>query len=279
MKSPKKIFLFLLILASGFFCFKFWPNDLGEKQAIFGELKENFPEKQIKIALMGDIHLDFDNFSKALQIAKSKNVDFAVIMGDLTSLGEKGNLIEAKKRLDQSGLSYYVIPGNHDIWLGRKLKKDFFREVFGPSYQSFKKENYKFILVNNADGENGLDGTYNDNQKEQEKWLKQEVQECLSVDCFVFMHIPINHPNSLHIMGEENPLVASQAAELINLFVKYKVKQIYVGHLHYSSSYELQDLKTTVVGAITSKRNFQSPKFLIIELQKDLINREEIYLD
>jgi len=223
--------------------------------------------------------LDYDNLKKALQKTKDSQVNFIIITGDLTSLGEKENLIKVKKILDESEIEYYAVPGNHDIWWGRKFKQDIWGEVFGKSYQSFKKSNQKFILINNADGENGLDGTYGTKKEVQQNWLKDELKECLFVDCLVFMHIPINHPSSIYVMGQDNSLVASQAAELKKLFIENKVKQVFAGHLHFSSAYEFEGLKTTIIGAITSERNFQSPKFLQVEIKKDGLKAEEAYLD
>jgi predicted MPP superfamily phosphohydrolase len=237
-------------------------------------------EQLIQFAVMGDIHSDWENFRKALERAKKEMGDkgLVIVIGDLTTIGKKNELLEAKKILDESGLKYFVIPGNHDIWWGRKYKQDVWQEVFGKSFQSFKNNGVKFILINNADGEGGLEGYEGFGQQE---WLTKEVEECLKVYCLVFMHIPLNHPNSLHVMGEENPAVASQAAELIKLFVDNKVHEVFAGHLHFSSEYELGGLKTIVVGAVTQERNFQSPKFLEVSINGETdkeLDKTEVFL-
>lgn len=247
----------------------------------------------LKFAVMGDIHSDWGNLRKGVQKAKEDQVEFIIIVGDLTTIGEKSELLEAKKILDESGLKYYVIPGNHDIWLGRKFKKeDIWGEVFGESFKSFSIDSEmpaspnrgeqrfretKFILVNNGDGINGLDGTFGTKGK-QRKWIEKEVEECLKIYCLVFMHEPLNHPNSLHLMGEENPKVASEAGELVKLFVRNQVREVFAGHLHFSSSYELEGLKTTIVGAVTSERNFQSPKFLEVWQEDGRLERKEVFI-
>jgi len=262
--------------------------------------KKNYKEeKPFRFVVMSDVHSDWENFRKALEKAKtdmeigpsfaesdsaSAGKGFVIIMGDLTTIGIKSELLEAKKILDESGLKYYVIPGNHDIWWGRKFEKDVWREVFGESFTSFKESGVKFILVNNGDGIGGIEefGSASwrsgENGVKQLTWLKKETEECLKVYCLVFMHIPLNHPNSLHVMGEESPLVASEAAELINLLVKNQVEEVFAGHLHFSSAYEQDGLKTTIIGAIASERNLQSPKFLEAWNEGGYLRKESIFL-
>ncbi|PIQ70349.1 hypothetical protein COV89_00925 [Candidatus Shapirobacteria bacterium CG11_big_fil_rev_8_21_14_0_20_40_12] len=272
MKLLKKVLVLLLV--GGVVSGVVWT--IREKQtrlfpptAEFGEAR-----KPLKFAVMADVHSDWGNFKIAIEKAKKDESEFVIIAGDLTTIGKKEEFLEAKKILDESGLKYYVIPGNHDIWWGRRFKQNLWGEVFEKSFMSFNIEDKKFILVNNGDGENGLEASGG-----QEEWLRREVEECLKAYCLVFLHEPLNHPTSSHIMGEENLAVATQAAQLVKLLVKNKVEQIFAGHLHFSSSYELEDLKTTIVGAITSERNFQSPKFLEVSALEETISKKEIFLD
>lgn len=212
--------------------------------------------KPLKFAVMSDIHLDKENFIKALRKAKTDGMEFVVITGDLTSLGKKDELISMKAVLDQEALPYYAIPGNHDLWADN-FKPTYFQQVFGPDYQSFKKDGVKFILLNN--------GSYFGLGEKQRIWLEEEVKECPQIICLVFSHMPFNHPISLHVMGEDNPVGTQEAKEIVKLLVANKVKEAFAGHLHYYSTYELDGLKTTVTGAITSYRNLQSSKFLEVE--------------
>ena len=278
MKLFKKLFGLILTVGIVGGIWGLWGSGEKNQEKIEVPREPEKTEERIKVAIMADIHSDWDNFKNALERTKKdigKDEGFVIIAGDLTTLGLKNELIEAKKILDESGLKYFVIPGNHDIWWGRKFKRDVWKEVFGQSFLSFKTDGNKFILINNGDGIGGLEGMGVNGQKE---WIEKETAECLKVYCLVFMHEPLNHPSSLHIMGEENPKVASEAAELIELFTKNNVKEAFAGHLHFSSSYELAGLKTTIVGALTSERNFQSPKFLEIDLKRDSLDKKETFL-
>lgn len=246
-----------------------------ERQA--AEQAKVIAKKPLKFAVMADIHSDTENLQRALLKAKEDRVDFVILAGDLTSLGKKEELLEVKNILGKSGLKYFVIPGNHDLWASQKFKTNIFQEVFGKDFQSFKvaepqngREEIKFILVNNG-GDEGIG-------KGESVWLKKELLECPVITCLVFMHIPLNHPTSLHIMGETNPEVASTAGEWVKLLVASQVKEVFTGHLHFSSSYEIDGLKTTVVGAITAERNFQSPKFLEVWEEKEKLAEKEIFV-
>lgn len=233
------------------------------------------PTESLKFAVMADIHADWENLKKALEMAKNDKADFIVVAGDLTTLGKKSELLEAKEILEESGLKYYVIPGNHDLWYGRRIKKDVFGEVFGPTSFAFSElrgvndSGIKFILINNGDQYIGLG-------ENQMGWLKQELEECLKIYCLVFMHVPLNHPSSGHIMGEGDVAVASEAGELVRLMVADKVKEIFAGHLHLSNFYEIDGLKTTVVGAISEDRNPQISRFLEVEVVKEGLSKDYV---
>lgn len=234
-------------------------------------------EKPLKFAVMSDIHLDTESLERGLKKAKEDKVDFAIIVGDLTSLGKKEELVLVKKVLDESGVSYYVVPGNHDLWSSKRGKATLYWEVFGPDFQTFKKDDFKFILVNNADYL-GINHALGEDSQNEGVWLRKEIVECLQISCLVFLHIPLNHPRSWHIMGEENLEVALEAKEWVKTLVENKVEEVFAGHLHFYSQYNLDGLGTTVVGAITANRNPQSPKFLEVVKEGKNLNKREIFL-
>jgi 3',5'-cyclic AMP phosphodiesterase CpdA len=229
----------------------------------------------LNLAILADIHSDLENLEKALTLIKQQNLEPVIILGDLTNLGKKADLEAVKTILDHSQIPYFVIPGNHDLWFGRRTKANLFREVFGPDFQTFKKAGYKFILVNNGDDYLGVSGITGEDNLSQLDWLKTELKECLNLDCLIFLHEPLNHPYSGNLMGEYSVSVASEAAVLISLFKEFRVKEIFAGHLHLTNEYQLEGLKTTIVGAISADRNPQQPNFLKI---LNLEQRENVFL-
>jgi predicted phosphodiesterase len=210
-------------------------------------------EKPFKFGVMADVHMNWTDWRKLLKTSKEKGEELILVAGDMTSLGKKNELLAAKKVLDESGVNYMVVPGNHDMWESDRIKKSLFEEVFGKEYQSFKRSSDKFILVNNGRA-TGLGIV-------QRRWLEGEVKECKQIHCMVIMHMPLNHNLSAHIMGEKNKKVTQEAQELIKLFKDNGVVDILAGHLHYSGSYELEGLRTSLVGAVTRERNTQTPRY------------------
>lgn len=261
-------------------------------------------EKPIRFAVLSDVHSDTENLQKALNKINNDNIEFTIVTGDLTTLGKLSELQEVHQLLVENTRKYYVIPGNHDIYVGDKVGADYFSQVFGERYQVFTVQSsklkvqsqvqnakigddtVKFILIDNASPE-GFDVRVSEGTEVSEvskggsqwSWIERETEECPEIMCLVFMHIPLNHPGSEHIMGEGNPEVAQQASELVELLVKNQVRQVFAGHLHYSSSYEIEELKTQIVGAVTEERNWQSPRFIEVEVNKDRIDIEEVEVD
>ncbi|MBM3209274.1 hypothetical protein FJZ40_03210 [Candidatus Shapirobacteria bacterium] len=225
------------------------------------------PLSSFSFAIISDIHSDYQSLQKSLNKIRADGAEFIIVAGDLTTVGNKKELARVKDILERSGLDYYVIPGNHDLW-STKSGEDPFREVFGQDYQSFQKGQIKFILVNNGDGLVGVD-------EAQEKWLKRELVDCPKLYCLVFAHMPLNHSLLAHVMGEDNSRVASQAARLVKELVGAKVRELFAGHIHYLSSYELDGLKTTTDGAIYTDKGNQPARFLEVSVSLPEVKLEK----
>ena len=221
-------------------------------------------------AVISDIHSSYKNLQKALQRIKQDGGEFIIIAGDLTTAGKAQELRKVKEILDESGIPYYAIPGNHDLLstpIGRKGEG--WQEVLEVDYQSFQKGEVKFILINNGDGKIGVDQT-------QQEWLNQELVDCPKLYCLVFAHMPLNHLTLKHIMGEDSLVVASQAAQLVQEFTRYQVKELFAGHIHYLSTYTLDGLKTTTDGVIKDR-----PRFLEVTVHQPetKIEEKQIWLE
>lgn len=221
-------------------------------------------------AVVADSHLDYSNLTKALAQAKSKGAQFVIGMGDLTDVGTRDELSKTKAIYDNSGLPYYSSPGDHDMWDSRNQKKDAsqnFVDVFGPSYQAFTYKNTRFILINNADNYLGIDST-------QLQWIEDElknIDQTSIQQIFVVADIPLFHPSSDHVMGKTEPKLKNQADHLLSIFARAGVKQIFSADTHMYSSYKepTNNLPIMTVGAVTSDRNPQTPRFVMVDVKED----------
>ncbi|MCX6783606.1 MAG: metallophosphoesterase [candidate division WWE3 bacterium] len=226
----------------------------------------------LKFAVMSDIHSDLEHLTWALKDAKSDKMSFVIVTGDLTNVGESAELEAVKVALDKSGLKYYVIPGNHDVWMAKKVNSPIFSDVFGVTWQSFSDVGLKFILINNADETAGLPSA-------EMTWVKSMVTDCNVLKCLVFLHEPLNNLNSSHIMGEQSKQVASEAATLRQLFVTNNILQLFSGHLHFATEYVKNGLKTAIVGAVTGDRNTEMPRFLEVTWNGVDLKSHEVILE
>lgn len=233
---------------------------------------QSTPTSQLKyrFAIVADPHKDAANLAKALKQAKEAEVKFVIGIGDFSDVGTLDELRNIKKEFDAVNLPYYTTAGDHDLWDARdkgKAARVNFVEVFGTPYRSFSEADTRFILVYNADTYEGLDGV-------QMKWLGDELaraKEMGAKTTFVITGIPLYHPSSDHVMGRVTPKLEEQAASLIDQFSKNNVNEVFFGDTHFFSQYSepKTNLKMTVVGAVTSERNTQAPRFALVDIYED----------
>lgn len=251
------------------------PIQIGQEQKIIPssqESKQEAPSADLafRFLLLADTHNDNENLAKVLEQAKASysDLEFIIGLGDYTEVGTIDELKNAKKELDNSGLRYFLIPGDHDLWdcRNRNLPAvDCFREVFGPTYQAFVFENFKFILLNNSDNYIGFDA-------DQQKWIADQLEkEEETRGVFVFLHEPLFHPSSTHTMGWVEKSLKTQAGGLIFQLKEAEVEKVFSGDIHYFSEYDepKTGLSMFTVGAVTRERNPQTPRFGVVSVFED----------
>lgn len=224
-----------------------------------------------KFAIVSDSHNDNQNLLKALNEVKNEGVEFVVGLGDYTDVGTIDELVNTKTQFDTVKLNYYLTAGDHDLWDSRDKSSSAltnYSKVFGSPYSSFSHKETRFIIIFNSDNYSGLGDL-------QMKWLEEELKRATEEDkpknIFVFMSTPLYHPSSDHVMGKVNVKLKSQADELIALFSKHKVTEIYAGDVHFYSRFSepAAGLKMTVVGSLSSSRNSQPPRYALVDVYED----------
>lgn len=241
---------------------------------IFGQKVSEKPsltpiDLNFRFLLIADSHSDNVNLQKALNQAKESfsDIQFIIGLGDYTEVGTIDELKVAKSQLDSSGLRYFLIPGDHDLWDCRSRSLPAaacFNQVFGSAYQSFTFNNFHFVLLDNSDNYKGFDS-------DQQKWITQELEKA-KLDkvkgILVFMHEPLYHPSSDHAMGWVEKSLKVQADMLLFQLKDAGVKRLYAGHIHYFSqvSEPKTNLSMVTIGALTSQSNPQSPRFAVVSV-------------
>lgn len=225
-----------------------------------------------KFLIVTDSHSDNVNLGKAISQARYKYPDlkFIIGLGDYTEVGTIEELKNAKKEFDSSSLRYFLIPGDHDLWDCRNRGLSpaaCFGAVFGPDFQSFTFENFRFILINNSDNYKGIG-------QEQSEWIASELEKAVDdkvTGIFVFVHEPLYHSSSDHFMGRVEKELISQAKSLIFQLKAGSVKKVFSGDVHYFSEYEEPETKLPMVtvGAVGIERNPQAPRFAVVSVFDD----------
>lgn len=217
--------------------------------------------------LIADSHNDNSNLRKAINQAKTKFPDlvFIIGLGDYTDVGTVNELNAVKIELDSSTLRYFLVAGDHDLWdsRNRNLSGDTnFKEVFGPTFQSFTYDNFKFLLLDNSDNYAGI-------SKNQQEWIEKELEKAKEEHVkgiLVFLHEPLYHPSSDHAMGKVDKNLKSQAESLIFQLKQADVKKVFAGDIHYFSEYDepVTKIPMVTIGAIVTDRNPEAPRYGVV---------------
>lgn len=218
-----------------------------------------------KFLVLTDSHSDNNNLKKAIAQAKEKypDIQFIIGLGDYTEVGTVEELQRAKQEFDLSNLRYFVIPGDHDLWDSRDKQNEAlnnFQNIFGPSYQAFTYEDFRFLLLDNSDNYKGVGD-------KQQKWISEELNKKEGGrGIIVVIHEPLYHPSSDHFMGRVEESLKQQAKSLVYQLKAAGVRVVISGDIHFFSEYLEPEtsLSMVTVGAITSERNPQAPRYSIV---------------
>lgn len=230
------------------------------------ETKQPEGSLAFKFAIVTDSHNDGQNLQKALNMARTADAKFVIGLGDYTDVGTVDELTQAKQIFAASGIPYYSTAGDHDLWDSRNQKltpDNNYLKTFGPTYSSFGYQDFRFMIIYDADNYRGIDQI-------QRQWIEDELHRVAPTAkaTFVFTATPFYHPSSDHVVGKSEASLKSQATDMINLFQTYHIKAVFAGDTHFYSSYlePHTNIPMYTIGAVTSNRNAQSPRFAIVDV-------------
>jgi hypothetical protein len=239
---------------------------VGDKVIPLGSGESVEPSKEVlaKFSVLTDSHNDLNYLSKALEKVKEVESDFVIHLGDWTQVGTQKELEESKEIIDKSGVVYQTVPGDHDLWASSGVAN--FEKIFGAPYGSFDERGVHVVLLNTSDTKLGLG-------EAQLNWLRKDLIGNEGKMIFAFMHLPLYHPTNNRTIWEKggmNSEVKKEVDLVLELFSKYKVKGVFAGDHHFSSNFTepVSGVKMYIVGAVTSSRNLQVPRFNLVTVYK-----------
>jgi len=217
-------------------------------------------EEVFRFAVFADNHSDNDSMAALLAMARAEDgVDFVLHLGDLTRVGGRDELRLARETLEQSGLPYYAVPGDHDIV--RAGGVGYFVEILGEREHRFTHEGWQFILLDNSD-------------LAQEPITAQGWQWLQEMDSAQPLVIGMHHPPrhsflKKNTMGE-TPLGEEAATRLMNI-LKNRTAPTYLmaGEMHTYHQYRLGEIQVTVAGAAGIPTNPFLPQYVLVIVYND----------
>lgn len=219
-----------------------------------------------KLALVSDSHSDTTYYPKILDEIKNENANMIIHLGDQVDTGSIESLQAAKTLLEQTGIPWVAIPGDHDhtFWPSRSLSA--YNQVFGEDHFYVETDYFIAVGINNSNRESGA-------TPETMDWLKTQLDSTATNDPrpkLIFIHIPITNNIFSRSMMDENDTTKTQAETLLQLALSRSPSEIFNGDLHsYSHFKEGQTgVMMTSVGASGSYKN-PIPQYIIIDFYDD----------
>ncbi|TXB62938.1 metallophosphoesterase [Phaeodactylibacter luteus] len=171
------------------------------------------------------------NFLKALQAASDQKPDLLVISGDLCYRDGDVEIYRwIRPKLDQTGIPYEVMSGNHDdpsllaqaFGVAARLKDGalYFRQDYGGLSAFF------------------LDTTYYELPASQQAWLKEELS-ALRREALIFMHHP-PLPGGVPFMDSKHSLRNMEEVQRILFAHPYPV-HVFTGHYHAEKTVSMRN--------------------------------------
>jgi len=231
-----------------------------------------------RTAFLSDSHNNDTNLEKALIKASNIGVHSTFFLGDYTDFGIEENLRRAKSYMDESGLLYYSLPGDRDLY--ETVGPENYYSVFGEPRVSVTIGDIKFVLLDNSANYTVIDSVI----------IGQFVEELVGAD-YVVLSQPLYHPLASYgkpvmglVKGEVVGDVKEQAEELLSAIRDSDVKAIFAGDHHSFSKYKDTidaDLVHVVIGPVTDVRADQKKTSITLMNVFDdgSYSVEEVYLE
>jgi 3',5'-cyclic-AMP phosphodiesterase len=240
------------------------PTASGPTQNNSESVSANLPTaaavESFRFAVVTDTHADTKVFPLLLEEIKADNVDFVIHLGDITRVGALSEFRRAKQILDASGLSYYTVPGDHDLVGSHDTS--YYEQVFGQPYSSFTWKGIRFILLNNSDGESGMSASELD-------FINAESEPTLPK--LVFLHVPPSHPWFVAHTMQETQIGQAQAQILLQWMEAEQVEHVFAGEMHSFVEYTLPgQIPLTVAGVSGEVENSDRPSYILVRVMQDL---------
>lgn len=188
-----------------------------------------YAAKPFRFALFTDMHISVLKPQNAedLKIAieevnANPQLNFVLVAGDDTDMGDTTSLKIAKQLLDKLNKPYYITTGNHDTRHG-KIGFGAFISVFGNDRFSFTASGYRFIGFPTGPVAGGKFGHISSADL---SYVSQEMQKSPTLPVFLITHYPL-------LEGD-----VDNRTDLFALWSKSHVVAVLNGHYHRNAVFD-----------------------------------------
>lgn len=249
-------------------------NDFTGK--VIPEIKTDNKDNQairFRFTAIADVHNSVVNLKQSTNLINQNDSDFIIGLGDYTNTGTDAEFAKISEILKLFSKQAFYLPGDHDLWNGRDKTDNpliYYHTYFSDPPEALVHKDVTFIFINNADIYQGV-------SKEEEGRIMQHIAQASTPTLVIVSHKPMYHPLTIHRMGyineEKVEKVAFQAERIVQKVTEIKEKKAYMVHgdLHSSSTFSGPTDNTTnfTVGALTSQKNFQTPRYAQFTVYED----------
>lgn len=225
-------------------------------------------QNSFSFAFFTDLHLNNGNnncflgFDKALNDAKTKNVDFIMTGGDNVDIDGMKNAQPAHElyqkyalKIENAGIPFYPTIGNHDrFWAVEEndplYNEGLFEKYIHETTYSFNHKGWHFIVLNTAQI---CDGKYCVNE-EQKQWLADNLAKVdKQTPIMVSVHVPFLSVYYPALRGEYTSTdTFSNFKEIWDMFENKNLKLVLQGHMHLYEEIKVKGVQFITAGAVSA---------------------------
>lgn len=200
--------------------------------------------KDIKFIIVGDPHINSSNTSNKaddklrsiINFINKSDVDFVVFLGDMTNDGTRKSNDIVKDILKNVTKPYYVVIGNHDIFISPKM----FELYYGPTEHIENIKGYQLLFI----------GIYEDKYKKLH-WSFDFDKADKNAPTLVFIHGPIKDLpfGCIQCILENDKLLYAKSIG-IELDKFTNLIGVYSGHVHYDSNQVINGIRYVTINGL-----------------------------
>jgi 3',5'-cyclic AMP phosphodiesterase CpdA len=223
------------------------------------------------------------NFEKAIAETNRLKPAFVVVCGDLVNKpGDMAQISEYKRiaaMLDPA-IKIYNVSGNHDVEnIPTPAALNIYQKQFGPDRYTFRSGNIFGIVLNSSLIKDPSKAP--DEAAAQEAWVRTALEDGKisgSKNIMIFMH----HPFFLNSADEPNEyfnIDLDKRKIYLELFDRYKVRQIFAGHYHRNAGGRAGNIEMITTGPVGRPLGSDSSGFRIVNVNKTIVTHKYYSLD